>query len=64
MFICGNDDQAKKTVTDNILIQFGWETIDIGGIEEARLLEPLASLWITHYFRTGNGNHAFKLLRK
>lgn len=64
MFICGNDDQAKKTVTDNILIQFGWETIDVGGIEEARLLEPLASLWITHYFRTGNGNHAFKLLRK
>jgi 8-hydroxy-5-deazaflavin:NADPH oxidoreductase len=64
MFICGNDDQAKKTVIDNILTQLGWETIDIGGIEEARLLEPLAFLWITHYFRTGNGNHAFKLLRK
>jgi predicted dinucleotide-binding enzyme len=65
MFICGNDDQAKKTVIDIILTKFGWnETIDIGGIEGARLLEPLALLWITHYFRTGNGNHAFKLLRK
>lgn len=65
MFICGNDEQAKKTVIDNILTKFGWdETIDIGGIEGARLLEPLALLWITHYFRTGNGNHAFKLLRK
>ncbi|MGB7953661.1 MAG: NAD(P)-binding domain-containing protein [Candidatus Nitrosopolaris sp.] len=64
MFICGNDEQAKKTVTDNILTKFGWETIDIGGIEGARLLEPLAFLWIMHYFRTGNGNHAFKLLRK
>ena len=64
MFICGNDDQAKKTVIDNILTKFGWETIDIGGIEGARLLEPLAFLWIMHYFRTGNGNHAFKLLRK
>jgi 8-hydroxy-5-deazaflavin:NADPH oxidoreductase len=64
MFICGNDDQAKKTVIDNILTKFGWETIDIGGIEGARLLEPLAFLWIAHYFRTGNGNHAFKLLRK
>ncbi len=64
MFICGNDDQAKKTVIDNILAKFGWETIDIGGIEGARLLEPLAFLWIMHYFRTGNGNHAFKLLRK
>jgi predicted dinucleotide-binding enzyme len=64
MFICGNDEQAKKTVIDNILTKFGWESIDIGGIEGARLLEPLAFLWIMHYFRTGNGNHAFKLLRK
>ena len=64
MFICGNDDEAKKTVIDNVLTKFGWETIDIGGIEGARLLEPVAFLWIMHYFRTGNGNHAFKLLRK
>jgi 8-hydroxy-5-deazaflavin:NADPH oxidoreductase len=63
MFICGNNDEAKKTVIDDILTKFGWETIDIGGMESARLLEPLALLWITHYFRTGNGNHAFKLLR-
>lgn len=63
MFICGNNDEAKKTVIDDILTKFGWETIDIGGIEGARILEPLALLWITHYFRTGNGNHAFKLLR-
>jgi len=64
MFICGNDEQAKKIVTENILTPFGWETIDIGGLEGARLLEPLAMLWITHYFRTGTGNHAFKILRK
>ena len=64
MFICGNDDHAKKIVIDNFLTKLGWETIDIGGIEGARLLEPLAFLWIMHYFRTGNGNHAFKLLRK
>ena len=61
MFICGNDSEAKKTVVD-ILTKFGWETIDIGGIEGARLLNHL------HYygyvlFRTNNGNHAFKLLR-
>jgi 8-hydroxy-5-deazaflavin:NADPH oxidoreductase len=64
MFICGNDKQAKKMITESILTPFGWETIDIGGIEGARLLEPLAMLWITHYFRTGTGDHAFKLLRK
>lgn len=64
MFICGDDEKAKKMVIETILTPFGWETIDIGGIEGARLLEPLAMLWITHYFRTGTGNHAFKLLKK
>ncbi|HEX5978121.1 MAG TPA: hypothetical protein VFY68_12635 [Nitrososphaeraceae archaeon] len=61
MFVCGNDKDAKKTVTDSILTPFGWETIDIGGIEGFRLLEPLAMLWIIYYFRTITGNHAFKL---
>ena len=64
MFICGDDEKAKKMVIETILTPFGWETIDIGGIEGARLLEPLAMLWITHYFRTGTGDHAFKLLKK
>lgn len=64
MFICGNDEQAKKMVTESILTPFGWETVDIGGLEGARLLEPLAMLWIIHYFRTGTGDHAFKLLKK
>jgi predicted dinucleotide-binding enzyme len=63
MFICGNDTESKKQVK-NILTDFGWETIDMGGIEMSRLLEPLAMLWITYYFKTNNGNHAFKLLRK
>ena len=63
MFICGNDLDAKKQVT-SILSDFGWETIDMGGIEGSRLLEPLAMLWINYYFKTNTGNHAFKLLRK
>ncbi len=63
MFICGSDERAKKLVTE-ILDAFGWETVDIGGIEMSRLLEPLAMLWIMYYFKTGTGNHAFKLLRK
>ncbi len=45
MFICGNDAQAKQTVTA-LLTAFGWNTIDIGGIEAARLLEPLCILWV------------------
>ena len=51
-------------VINNILTPFGWEIIDIGGIEGARFLEPLAMLWILYYSRTNNGNHAFKLLTK
>ena len=63
MFICGNDAEAKKTVT-GFLAAFGWNTIDIGGIEGARILEPLALLWVTYAMRTNSWNHAFKLLRK
>jgi predicted dinucleotide-binding enzyme len=63
MFICGNDEGAKKTVAD-VVTAFGWDCIDIGGIEGSRLLEPLAMLWMAYYFRTNTGNHAFKLLRK
>lgn len=64
MFICGNDEESKKIVTDKILTPFGWETIDTGRIEGSSLLESLAMLWITYYFRTNTGHHAFKLLRK
>lgn len=63
MFIAGNDATAKQKVTD-ILHSFGWGAIDIGGIEGARLLEPLAMLWIVYGFRTNTWNHAFKLLKK
>lgn len=63
MFICGNDAAAKQTVT-GILKDFGWPAIDIGGIEGSRLLEPMCVLWVGYAFKTGSGNHAFKLLRK
>jgi predicted dinucleotide-binding enzyme len=63
MFLCGNDDAAKQAVSE-LARTLGWPTIDIGGIEGARLLEPLAMLWIAHGFQTGAWNHAFRLLRK
>jgi predicted dinucleotide-binding enzyme len=63
MFICGNDAGAKQTVSQ-ILNEFGWEVIDLGGIEASRYLEPLAMVWIAHGFREKSWNHAFKLLRK
>jgi predicted dinucleotide-binding enzyme len=63
MFICGNDQAAKKTVT-GLLTEFGWETVDIGGIDGARLLEPLCILWVKYGVLSGSWNHAFKLLKK
>jgi predicted dinucleotide-binding enzyme len=64
MFICGNDPDAKSAVTE-ICTAFGWPgAIDIGGIEGARLLEPLGILWVNYGIRSGGWNHAFKLLRE
>ena len=63
MFICGNDDAAKKTVTD-ILTSFGWETEDMGKVEAARAIEPLCILWCIPGFIRNQWTHAFKLLKK
>lgn len=63
MFLCGNDESAKAVAID-ICKSFGWNTIDIGGIEGARLLEPMCILWVEYGLRTGTWNHAFKLLRR
>jgi 8-hydroxy-5-deazaflavin:NADPH oxidoreductase len=62
MFICGNDDGAKKTVTD-ILTSFGWETEDMGKAEAARAIEPLCILWCIPGFIRNQWTHAFKLLK-
>src|SRR5262249_25105802 len=61
MFICGNDDEAKKVVT-GILDQFGWETADMGKVEAARAIEPLCMLWCIPGFLRNEWVHAFKLL--
>jgi len=63
MFICGNDDTAKQTVTD-ILTSFGWETEDMGKVEAARVIEPLSILWCIPGFIRNQWTHAFKLLKK
>jgi predicted dinucleotide-binding enzyme len=62
MFICGNDEGAKKQVTE-ILDRFGWETEDMGFVESARAIEPLAILWCIPGFLRNEWTHAFKLLK-
>ncbi|MGH7699157.1 MAG: NADPH-dependent F420 reductase [Gemmatimonadales bacterium] len=63
MFICGNDAGAKRAVSD-ICRTFGWQVTDIGAIDGARLLEPLAVLYVRVAILTGSWDLAWKLLRK
>jgi 8-hydroxy-5-deazaflavin:NADPH oxidoreductase len=61
MFFCGNDESAKKVVSD-VIRQFGWEPFDCGTIISARALEPLCILWCLPGFRQNLWTHAFKVL--
>jgi 8-hydroxy-5-deazaflavin:NADPH oxidoreductase len=62
MFICGNDEGAKKQVT-GILDQFGWDAEDMGPAEAARAIEPLCILWCIPGFKNNDWFHAFKMVR-
>lgn len=61
MFICGNNEAAKKQV-GRIIEEFGWETADMGMAEAARAIEPLCMLWCIPGFLHNQWTHAFKLL--
>ena len=63
MFICGNNEEAKKQVKE-ILDVFGFETEDMGKAEAARAIEPLCILWCIPGFLKNSWTHAFKLLKK
>ena len=62
MFICGNSEDAKKTVSE-ILQKFGFEVEDVGKVESARAIEPLCILWCIPGFLKNEWAHAFKLLK-
>ena len=65
MFICGDDASAKAAV-GKLAAGLGFDVVDAGPLTAARLLEPLAMLWIHLAFKQGLGpnGHAFKLLRR
>jgi NADPH-dependent F420 reductase len=64
MFICGDDAAAKKTVA-SLAEALGFQAVDAGPLSQARLLEPLAMLWISMAYAFGQGpNIAFRLLRR
>ncbi|HVY24221.1 MAG TPA: NAD(P)-binding domain-containing protein [Steroidobacteraceae bacterium] len=63
MFICGNDEAAKKTASE-LIQSLGWGVADMGKVEAARAIEPLCMLWCIPGFKDNEWTHAFKLLRK
>jgi len=63
MFICGDSAEAKAEVVE-VLHQFGQEPCDLGGVQAARAIEPLAILWCIPGFLRNEWTHAFKLLRR
>lgn len=63
MFIAGDNDAAKQTVT-TLIAEFGWPVVDLGGIRSSRWLEALSLAWVVYSHRTGKTHHAFKLVGK
>src|SRR5438067_1093264 len=64
MFYCGDDANAKS-IAAGLASDLGFEPVDAGPMNRARLLEPLALLWITLAVAQGMGtNIAFKLMRR
>src|SRR5215469_6195682 len=64
MFVCGDDSNSKKIVL-RLAEQIGFEAIDAGELSVARLLEPLAMLWIHLRYKANMGtDFAFGVLRR
>ena len=63
MFLAGENDAAKATV-GQLVTELGFEALDAGGMKQARILEPLAMVWINQALFRGLGRDwAFGVLR-
>ena len=54
MFMAGDDEDAKRTVAV-LLTDIGFQPLDAGPLHRARLLEPLAMVWINQALLRGHG---------
>jgi 8-hydroxy-5-deazaflavin:NADPH oxidoreductase len=64
MFYCGDDPDAKK-VAAQLAKDLAFDPVDAGPLTNARLLEPLAMLWIYLAYAGGLGRDiAFRLMRR
>jgi len=64
MFVCGDDVDAKATVTEWLRAWFGWkDVIDVGGISSARGTESYLPLWIRLWGALGTSEFNVKVVR-
>lgn len=64
LFICGNDAQAKATVTDILKSWFGWKSvIDLGDITSARATEMLLPIWVRLMGLYKSPNFNFRIMK-
>ena len=64
MLVCGDDDKAKKTVLQ-LVADLGFEAIDAGKLEVARLIEPFGMTWIHLAMKQGLGRDwALQIVRR
>lgn len=62
VFIAGNDDVAKKTVS-TIISKFGWNFYDAGKIESSRALESMGQLYVAQGILYNAWNTTFKYVK-
>ena len=64
MLVCGDDEEAKKIVLQ-LVEDIGFEAIDAGKLEVARLIEPFGMTWIHLAFKQGLGRDwALQIVRR
>lgn len=62
MFLCGNDIDAKNTIS-GILKEFAWKDIlDLGDIKGARGMESMLPIWLRIWSSSGKGHFGFKIV--
>ena len=63
MFYCADDKDAKQAA-HQLAADCAFDPVDVGPLRQARLLEPLAMLWISMAFSGYGRDFCFKLLRR
>lgn len=63
-FICGNNSDAKQTVTAILLDWFGWSSVvDLGDITASRGMEMLVPFWLSVRNVVGSDNFNLKVVK-